>query len=127
MKDLKGSGSLAIFCDSAFAIGRSARDKDLRYIKQVKQRSTHEIYGEDNVIICQLTKHDNFMQFIYQGPGNERAHLRRKTEEDANTQHEQIMELYNGGTSLRKIAAKIGKSHTFVKLIVDKHNANKQL
>ena len=126
MKDLKGSGSLAIFCDSAFAIGRSARDKDLRYIKQVKQRSTHEIYGEENVIICLLTKHDNFMQFIYQGLGNERAHLRRKTEEEVTSQQEQAIELYNSGLSLRKIADKVGKSHAWVKIIVDKHKAKKQ-
>jgi hypothetical protein len=37
--DLQGSKMLINFCDSAFAIGKSSNDKDLRYLKQIKQRS----------------------------------------------------------------------------------------
>ncbi|QJD95120.1 AAA family ATPase [Mucilaginibacter robiniae] len=42
--DLQGSKMLINFCDSAFAIGESYQEKGLRYLKQIKQRNTHEVY-----------------------------------------------------------------------------------
>ncbi|MEJ7847557.1 MAG: AAA family ATPase [Pyrinomonadaceae bacterium] len=37
--DLQGSKMLINFCDSSFAIGESAKDKGLRYLKQIKVRN----------------------------------------------------------------------------------------
>ncbi|HLC17289.1 MAG TPA: LuxR family transcriptional regulator, partial [Thermodesulfovibrionia bacterium] len=55
---LAGSKMLINFCDSAFAIGESAKDKGLRYLKQIKCRNSQMIYDTENVILCELLKVD---------------------------------------------------------------------
>jgi RecA-family ATPase len=42
--DLAGSKMLINFCDSAFAIGESASNAGVRYLKQIKQRNTECVY-----------------------------------------------------------------------------------
>ena len=59
------------FCDSSFAIGESAADKNLRYIKQIKQRHCESVYDSDNVAVCEIVKPDNFLQFEFIGFGKE--------------------------------------------------------
>lgn len=54
--DLQGSKMLINFCDSAFAIGESHKDKNLRYLKQIKSRSNEIIYDGENVLLCMLEK-----------------------------------------------------------------------
>ena len=58
--DLQGSKMLINFADSAFAIGESQTSNGLRYLKQIKQRSGHQIYGAENVCICRMVKPYNF-------------------------------------------------------------------
>ena len=36
------------FCDSAFGIGEDATEVSQRYIKQIKQRNTEQIYNENH-------------------------------------------------------------------------------
>src|ERR1700743_2530024 len=50
--DLQGSKMLMNFCDSAFAIGESVIAHNMRYLKQIKQRNTNEVYGSNNVCVC---------------------------------------------------------------------------
>src|SRR5690606_8580378 len=58
--DIQGSKMFINFCDSCFAIGASAQDPQVRYLKQVKQRQTEERYGLENVVLCQINKPFNF-------------------------------------------------------------------
>ena len=74
--DLQGSKMLINFADSAFAIGESSQSKDVRYIKQIKQRNCEQIYGADSVLECCIGKvYENFVGFASIGTGKESAHL----------------------------------------------------
>ena len=109
--DLQGSKMLINFCDSAFAIGESHADKSLRYLKQIKQRNTEQIYDADNVCLCQITKPGNFLQFELLSYGNEWKHLKPSSEQDKETLTEKIKELNLQGKSLREIGCELGISH----------------
>jgi hypothetical protein len=76
--DMHGSKLLINLADSAFSIGTSAADPHLRYLKQIKQRSTGQVYGEDNVCLCRITKPGNFLQMQFEGNSHERLHLRTR-------------------------------------------------
>lgn len=58
LMDLAGSASVGNFIDSCFTINWSNydSDKNSRYIKQVKSRSSETIYHDNNVITCKIEK-----------------------------------------------------------------------
>lgn len=108
--DLQGSKMLINFCDSAFAIGESYNDKNLRYIKQIKQRNTEQIYDAENVITCQICKPSNFLHFEFLGFGTEKEHLKELSENDKNNKIEKVKQLSAEGKSQRQISLEIGLS-----------------
>lgn len=108
--DLQGSKMLMNFIDSSFSIGESHSDKHLRYIKQIKERHTEKIYDSENVIVCQVHKPTNFLQFEFVGFGTEREHLKELTEKDRETNISKAKELSQQGKSQRAIAAELGIS-----------------
>jgi len=61
--DLAGSKKLYNFFDSVFAIGKSAKDNGLRYIKQLKVRHGDYTYDSDNVIVSSIEKPCAFLHF----------------------------------------------------------------
>jgi len=111
--DLQGSKMLINFCDSSFTIGESTRDKNCRYLKQIKARNTEIIYDTNNVVLCQVCKPDNFLMFEFTGYGTEKEHL--KTITDREERKEKAKELHEAGKSLRDIAIELGISHQQVK------------
>jgi hypothetical protein len=110
LNDLAGSKMLINFCDSAFTIGGSYTDKNIRYIKQIKQRNTEVIYDSENVCVCQIQKVVNFLQFEFLNLGNERQHLKQLDEGDRESIIEQVKELSAQGKSQRDISAELGIS-----------------
>jgi hypothetical protein len=108
--DLQGSKMLMNFCDSAFAVGESHADKNLRYLKQIKQRNTEQVYGADNVCLCSINKPHNFLQFEFVSYGREWEHLntRKQTLDDGLA--ERAMQLKAEGMSLREIGTELGIS-----------------
>ena len=118
--DLQGSKMLINFCDSSFSIGESHSDKNLRYLKQIKQRNTDLLYDAENVCVCQIDKPFNFLQFEFVNFGTEREHLKQHTEKDKETLNEKVSELKQQGRSLREIGIELGISHQQVKRILDK-------
>jgi hypothetical protein len=112
--DLQGSKMLINFCDSAFAIGKSQSVPGLRYVKQIKQRSTCETYGAEKVCLCNIVKHYNFLQFEFAGHDHEAAHLASYTEQHRKSNEARIAELNLQGLSIRQIAARINVSTTTV-------------
>lgn len=108
--DLQGSKMLINFCDSAFAIGESTKDKNIRYIKQIKARNTEVIYDRDNVCICQVVKPSNFLGFEFMNFGCEREHLKQQMEGDREDIIKKVKELHQQGKSQREIAREIGYS-----------------
>jgi RecA-family ATPase len=120
--DLQGSKMLINFCDSSFSIGESATDKNLRYIKQIKQRNTEQIYDADNVCVCQIDKPHNFLKFDFIGFGKELEHLKIRTEKDIEKLKESVLELSKQGKSLREIGNALGMSHSKAGRILNECN-----
>ena len=111
------------FCDSAFAIGENPADKHVRYLKQIKQRNTGQLYGADNVYECRVNKPHNFLQYEFTGFGREADHLREPVE-DANEilLRERASELSDQGMSLRQIGQEMDISHSKVARLLKNRN-----
>jgi len=75
--DLAGSKRLYNFFDSVFAIGKSAQDGGLRYVKQLKVRYGTFSHDADNVIIYEIEKVDAFLQFVFRDYSTEKEHLKK--------------------------------------------------
>jgi RecA-family ATPase len=116
--DLQGSKMLINFCDSSFSIGESHSDKNLRYLKQIKQRNTEQIYDAENVCVCQIDKPLNFLLFEFVNFGKEWEHLKQHTEKDKEYLNEKVSELKQQGRSLREIGSELGISHMKVSRIL---------
>ena len=109
--DLAGSKKLFNFIDSCFAIGLSAQDGNMRYVKQVKVRNCEMRYGGDNVMVCHIEKVGTMVQFINMGTAPEHDHLRMVNREE---QVQEARLLSASGLSLRDIASRMGVSKSTV-------------
>ena len=110
--DLAGSKKLYNFFDSVFAIGKSAKDGNLRYIKQLKVRYGCFEYGADNVIVCSIEKEDDFLQFMTVGYATESSHLKEITNEEKGRLKDEAKALHSQGISYREIAKQLAISKT---------------
>ncbi len=110
INDLAGSKMLMNFCDSAFSIGKSITDEKIRYIKQIKERNCEKIYGSDNVVVCRVSKNDNFLSFQVTGYGAERDFLISKSSRMIEDEIEMAKSLSRQGDSQRTIAEKMNLS-----------------
>lgn len=109
--DLAGSKKLFNFIDSCFAIGLSAQDGNMRYVKQVKVRNCEMRYGGDNVMVCHIEKVGTMVQFVNMGTAPEHDHLRMVNREE---QVQEARLLSASGLSLRDIASRMGVSKSTV-------------
>lgn len=112
--DLTGSKKLYNFFDSVFAIGKSAKDSNLRYIKQLKVRFGDYQYDADNVITCSIEKVGSFLQFIQTGFSDEKEHLKELSEKDASQEFDNVKQLAGQGKSIRDIAKELNISKSKV-------------
>lgn len=125
--DLSGSKMLINFCDSAFAIGESNSDINLRYLKQIKNRAREMKYDIENVCLCQIVKHVNFLCFEFIGFAREREHLKVKSDKDMANLQEQVYDYHVAGKSYREIGRELGISHMKAKRIIEKMESQKQV
>ena len=116
--DLQGSKMLMNFCDSAFTIGESVLNKTMRYLKQIKQRNTSQVYDSNNVCLCEINKPHNFLQYEFTGHGMEADHLRRERRSANDGYTDQVMALHAEGKSLRDIGAQLGISFQKVDRVI---------
>ncbi|ASU35834.1 AAA family ATPase [Mucilaginibacter xinganensis] len=112
--DLQGSKMLINFADSAFAIGESQQSPGLRYLKQIKQRSSSETHGAENICLGQIVKESNFLHFRFGGHGHETDHLTPYTELYRKNTQNRIGQLKKQGQTIRQIAARLGLATTTV-------------
>ena len=120
---LAGSKKLMNFFDSAFAIGRSARDENLRYVKQIKCRYGQFEYGADNVIIADISQDPSgYLHFNQLRFDKERNHLKEVTEKDENATESKVIELHQQGKTQREIANEVGVSVGKVNKIIKSKN-----
>lgn len=108
--DLAGSAKLINFFDAGIALARSAKDSNLRYLKQVKVRTGGYQYDADNVIVYDINKENGFLRFEQQGFDQECHHLRNAEADDGLKYIEDILKLQSQGKSLRDIARTLGIS-----------------
>ena len=108
--DIQGSKMLINFADSCFAIGESQKDKSLRYIKQIKQRNSEQVYDSENIIICEIVKLSNFLEFDFIDFGSESNHLKQIDNTEIEELENNILQLKqeNPTMSDRKIAQQLG-------------------
>ena len=118
--DLAGSKKLYNFFDSVFAIGKSAKDNSLRYIKQLKVRYGDYTYDGDNVIVTAIEKNGSFLRFSQIGFADEKEHLREQTENDKSALIEKVKELSGQGLTQRliskELAISLGAVNKYLKL-----------
>ena len=112
--DLAGSKKLYNFFDSVFAIGKSAKDNSLRYVKQLKVRAGEFRYDSDNVMVYEIVKVDGYVHFAFREFSSEYDHLRERSDEESKTQDQNVKELLDKGKSYREIAAILGVSKSLV-------------
>jgi len=107
--DLQGSKMLINFADSAFAIGESSVDNNMRYLKQIKARNTEIIYHSENVCVCEIVKPRNFLQFEFLNFATEQEHLKKETESDKSELENSIMNMLGAepGITAYAIAKKL--------------------
>jgi RecA-family ATPase len=108
--DLAGSKMLINFTDSAFAIGESASDTSLRYIKQIKTRFAEVVYDAENVILASIEKENNFTGFTFIGYGSERDHLKELGKKEISELDAKIVEFLQTGQSYREVAKALNVS-----------------
>jgi len=111
--DLQGSKMLMNFCDSAFTIGESNADSSMRYLKQIKQRNTEQVYGDSNICLCRISKPHNFLHYEFVQFGEEWHQLLKKKHSDPHDEAllEKIMSLKEQNLTLREIGRELGITH----------------
>ena len=111
--DLAGSKKFMNYVDSAFAIGKSLVETDVKYIKQLKVRYGKFIYEEDNVLLCRIVKEDNFPHFVECGCAVEKDLLNTKKSISDEAKRGLIQAAYllhTQGKSNRNIGSELGVS-----------------
>ncbi|MEJ7675001.1 MAG: hypothetical protein WKF59_20450 [Chitinophagaceae bacterium] len=121
INDIMGSSMTGNFMDSSFAIGKSATQSDIRYLKQIKERMTEKIYGANNICLCQLLQDKNFLKFKFIEYGNEEDFLIKTVAISNDTElMQQISQRHIQGMSLRDIAEDLNINHMKVSRILKK-------
>ncbi len=103
--DLAGSRKLFNFFDSVFAIGRSAREESVRYIKQLKCRNGEFTNGSDNVALATIVKKsDGMTRFEISSYGRESDHLKEISTSNRDELIREVKQLHGEGLTCRDIA-----------------------
>ena len=125
--DLAGSKRLYNFFDSVFAIGKSAQDGGLRYVKQLKVRYGIYSYDADNVILYEIEKVDAFLQFVYRGYSTEKEHLKKLGDNELSQRDCMILQLSQSGKSVREIASQVNCGKSTVSRIIQRSKEAKDM
>ena len=108
LNDIQGSKMKVNFADAVFAIGRSVKDPNLRYIKQLKVRSCELEYGYENVAVCEIRKDSNFIKFEFVSYVCESEHLKELSEQEREDKQQSARDMHAQGVSKRNIAKELG-------------------
>ena len=112
--DLAGSAKLMNFFDAGIAIGRSAKDAGLRYIKQVKVRIGVNQYDGEKVLLFKLQQVRGYTQFVYEDTVCESDHLRPKNAFTEAEDLQELIDLQAQHKTVRQIAEETGFAPTTV-------------
>lgn len=118
--DLAGSAKLINFFDAGIAVARSAKDNNLRYLKQVKVRTGEYQYDAENIIVFDITKIGGFLKFEIQGYAREEEHLKNREGSDDYDEIIEVLKLQRDGKTVREIAEALDMSKSTVQRRLDK-------
>lgn len=125
--DLAGSKLLSNLADNVIGFNKSRKDKNMRYLIQLKYRSLPIELDFKNVQELTLTSSDGWLHFEYGGYDEERAHLPRSRDEKAELERDIIRELKQpNGSSYRDIADKLGTSSSMVQRVAKSNGLNRK-
>lgn len=125
--DLAGSKLLSNLADNVIGFNKSKKDKNMRYLIQLKYRSLPIELDFKNVQELTLTSSDGWLHFEYGGYDEERAHLPRSRDERAELERDIVKELKQpNGSSYREIADKLGTSLSMVQRVAKSNNLNRK-
>jgi RecA-family ATPase len=121
--DMSGSKQLINLCDSAFAIGKSMKESNVRYSKQIKARNVEYKYGSENVVSFRVVKNGCYLCFEHIGFDDEKEYLRARTEAEINELNEKIIALHQSDPNLSyaEIAKQLGTSKSKVARVIQKN------
>ena len=102
--------SKVVIPDSVIAIGQSAKDPGIKYVKQVKVRAGEYKYGSDNVIVHEIVSEGGFVHFSARGFAKEKEHLKEMEDSEVSQEKMNVAELVEAGKSIREIASELGIS-----------------
>lgn len=122
--DLAGSAKLINFFDAGIALARSAKDNNLRYLKQVKVRTGEYQYDADNVIVFDVAKSNGFLKFEIQDYAKEADHLKNREGSDDYDEIIEILKLQRDGKSVREIAQILDMGKSTVQRRLEKAKKN---
>jgi hypothetical protein len=108
LNDLQGSKMKSNLVDAVFSIGRSAKDKNIRYIKQIKVRDGEVVFDTENVKVCELSKSNGYLSFTDIGYESEFKHLKQPAENDKEQKIEKVKELIQKRMTYEEIAGELG-------------------
>ncbi len=118
---MSGSKKLANLFDSVVALGKSAKDNDVRYIKQCKVRSSAEYYTADNVAVYRIEDDNSFLHFEYLSTGVEADYLKEKKDNALSESVYQVLDLKSKNYSEQKIADELRLSKSKVHRTITKY------
>jgi RecA-family ATPase len=121
--DMSGSKQLINLCDSAFAVGKSMKESNVRYLKQIKTRNAEYKYGSDNVATFRVVKNGSYLCFEHTGFDDEKEHLRERSEAEINELNEKIIALHQSDPNLSysQIAKQLNTSKSKVARVIQKY------
>ncbi len=94
----------------------------MRYVKQIKARTTEVKYNSQNVLICEIVMDYSLLLFQFRDFAEEREHLRLQSEGELDILEQQIIELRNTqNLSFGKIAESLGTNKMKVKRVLDRN------
>jgi hypothetical protein len=122
--DMHGSMNLINFCDSAFCIGESVKESNIRYLKQIKVRDAECRYDSENVATFRVAKNGCYLCFEHTGFDAERDHLRERTDSELSELEMNIHALHQSEPNLSyaEIARRLNTNKSKVFRVLQKMN-----
>jgi RecA-family ATPase len=120
--DMSGSKQLINLCDSAFAVGKSMKESNVRYLKQIKTRNAEYKYGSDNVATFRVVKNGCYLCFEHTGFDSEKEHLRDRTDAELSELEMNIIALHQSepNLSFAEIARRLNTNRMRVSRVLKK-------
>lgn len=118
---LAGSAQLSNLVDSVVAMGRSSKSPSMRYLKQLKVRSSEMEFDQENVILCEIKhyhdREDNGVYMSVCGTSVEKDEC-GAIDIDRDQRNSEIWKLHKQGLSGQQIADRVNLGKSQVNFIL---------